>query len=176
MANLNEKEINRADVNAVFNIASDMRENPSGPSKYFKSLRKDKIDVGDLQKAWQEAGYPDDIRDIESILANHGYSKKEINKVFAGAFGSAGKNSYNEPEASPVIQQIADYAKQQGLDKDLIAFMQKEYGFKESHEFEGKAVIEDVRKIFTSIVHEERTDRHKLIRNEEQRILGRNRK
>jgi len=176
MRKIVESQVNPGDIRAVFNVASDLRGKPTGLGSVFKSLRKDKVDVGDLQKAWQESGYPDDIRDIENILKDFGFDKKEINKVFAGAFGKSDEDEYIEPTASPAILKIAQYAKKAGIDKDIIAFMQKEYGFKESHAYQGKAMIEDVRKIFTEIVREERTALPELIRAAEQKQLGRNRK
>jgi hypothetical protein len=176
MRNINENQINGADAKAIFKTASTMRDTPTGMGRILKSRRKSKIDMGDLQRAWQEAGYPDDIRDIEHILRDFGFDKKEINKVFGNVFGKSDKGEYNEPTASPAILKIAEYAKKAGIDKELIAFMQKEYGFKESHEFEGKAVVEDVRKIFTAIVNEERAALPQLIKSAEQQYLGRSRK
>lgn len=173
---LNEAEINPSDIKSIFKSAAAGRNSPA--SGMFSFMRKDKakIDVSDLQKAWQEAGYPDDIRDIESILKTFGFDKKEINKVFTGAFGKSDDGSYNEPTASPTILKIAEYAKKAGIDKDLIAFMQKEYGLQETHRFNGKAVIEDIRRIFTAIVHEERSALPAMIKSAEFKQLGRNRK
>lgn len=177
MRKLTETEISQHDTKAIFNIASSLRDNPSGLGRFFKSQRKDKIGAADLQKAWQENGYPDDIRDIEHLLKGFGFDKKEINKVFASAFGKSDDNDYDEPEeVNPGILKIAQYAKKAGIDKDIIEFLKKEYGFNESHKFEGKAVIEEVRKIFDEIVREERHALPEMVRSAEQQQLGRNRK
>lgn len=171
---LTEGQINPADAKAVFKVATQIHNQPVGLGKIFKGLHKDKIDAGDLQKAWKEEGFPDDTRDLAAILKGHGFSKKEIDKVFQEVFGKSEDEAGNN--TSPSIQKIADYAKEHNLTDSLKAFLQKEYGFKESYSHEGKAVIEDVRRIFTSIVHEERMDRAKLIKTQEQTLLGRTKK
>jgi len=176
MRNINESQVNSADAKAIFRQAAASRENPSGAGRLFKSLRKDKIDVSDLQRAWQQAGYPDDLRDITQILKNHGFGQKEINKVFTTTFGKNKSGEPNVPEASDAILKIAEYAKKSGIDQELIKFMQSEFGFKESVDFEGKALIEDVRFIFTQIIGEERKALPALLKAEEYKYLGRNRK
>jgi len=174
---LTEAEISKSDVSGIFAKATELRDEPQGRfSKFFKQKPKDKVDPKALQQAWQKAGYPDDVRDIIGILKDFGFDEKEIHKVMTGAFGKDDDGEYNEPAASPAIQRIADYAKKAGIDKDLIAFMQKEYGFKESQSFEGKIVIEDIRKIFDAIVHEERRALPEMIKSTEIKQLGRNRK
>lgn len=178
MRKINEAEVSKHDLKAIFNIAADLRDKPQSKwDKFLRKSAKDKIEVSDLQQAWQEAGYPDDIRDIESILKDFGFDKKEINKVFASAFGAGEEGKeYSSPLASLAITKIAEYAKEAGLTQDLIAFMQKTYGFNESQQFEGKAVVEDVRKIFTAIVQEERYALPEMKRQAEIKQLGRNKK
>jgi hypothetical protein len=170
----NESQVNPADAKEVFKIASEVRSKPQGLGKLFKGLRKDKVEINDLQQAWKDEGYPDDTRDLAAILKGHGFSKKEIDKVFQSVFG--GDSESSGPVASPAIQHIVNYAKENGLADNLKAFLQKEYGFKESYSYEGKAVIEDIRQIFTNIVNEERTERNKLIKTQEQTLLGRTKK
>lgn len=175
MSKINETQINPSDVKAIFKTASTDRDNPGVMGRMFSRLRKDKIDVKDLQTAWKDDGFPDDLRDIERILKDHGFDKKEINKVFGQVFGG-NKKGFESPVASPAIQKIADYAKKNGIDKQLIAFLEKEYGLKESHIYEGKALVEDVRAIFTQIVNEERNDRQRLIKVQDRTQLGRTKK
>jgi hypothetical protein len=177
MSKLTETEISKSDVSGIFKQATELRGQPQGRfSKFFGQTPKDKIEVKDLQQAWQKAGYPDDVRDIEHILRDFGFDDKEIHTVMTGAFGQNDDGEYNQPIASPAVQKIADYAKKAGLAQDLVAFMQKEYGFKESHTYEGKVVVEDVRKIFDAIVHEERRALPQIIKDNEIRQLGRNKK
>lgn len=176
--NIIEDQINTADVKAILKTAADQRNNPSGLKKYFKGLRKDKIDVADLQKAWASDGYPDDTRDIKALLLSHGFSDDEIRKVFGEVFGTT-KSDDTEPDVlgqSATIKKIVDYAKKNNLTQDLIAFMQKEYGFTESVNYSGKLVVEDIRAIFTRIVQEERLGRAELIKQEDKSQLGRVRK
>ncbi len=175
MSKITETQINPADVKAVFKAAASERDNPGMMGRMFSRLRKDTVDVKDLQTAWKDEGFPDDLRDIERILKDHGFDKKEINKVFGQVFGGD-KKGYEEPVASPVIQKIADYAKQQGIDKQLIVFLEKEYGLSESYAYEGKALVEDVRAIFTQIANEERTARQRLIKAQDKTHLGRTKK
>ncbi len=171
---LNEAQINKADAKAVFKTAADMRAKPTGLGRVFKGLRKETVTANDLQQAWKEEGFSDDTRDLAAILKGHGFSKSEIDKVFKEVFGDKADDA--EPVASPTIQKIADYAKENGLADELKKFLQKEYGFTESYSYEGKAVVEDIRRIFTSIVQEERTDRAGLIKEQEQTLLGRSKK
>jgi hypothetical protein len=174
MRNITETEINKADIKALFKNASELRSKPTGLGRVFKSLRKDAIDVSDLQQAWAEAGYPDDTQDIGAILVAHGFKDKEIDKVFSNVFGE-GEGDYEEPTQSSAIQKIADYAKKTGIDQEILKFLQQEYNLNESR-YSGKAVVEDIRQIFTRIVQEERLARHDLIRTHEQTQLGRPKK
>jgi hypothetical protein len=171
---INEAKINPADAKEAFKVASGLRNNSTGLSRIFKGLRKDKIDVNDLQQAWKDEGFPSDTTEIAAILKGHGFSPTEINKVYSEVFGKGtGKNDFEEPVASDAIQKIATYAKNNGLVDELKLFLQKEYGFTESLTYEGKAVMEDIRQIFTSIVREPRADRNSMIKIQEQTQLGR---
>lgn len=173
MRKINEAQINPSDVKAIFKTAVDHRANPTG---FSRLLKKDKIDINDLQSAWKEDGFSDDTRDIERILKDAGFSQKEINKVFAEIFGKEDSGEYTKPAASDAILKIAQYAKETGIDKELISFLQKEYGFKESTVFDGKLMIEDIRRIFTRIVSEERSDLITLRKEYEHTAFGRNKK
>lgn len=190
--NLSESEINRADVKAILKGASDLRNTPSRASHIFKGLKKDKIDINDLQQAWKDDGFPDDTRDIYSILQKKfGFGDKEIKKVFAQVFGDHDAGDYEEPIASPAIQKIADYAKNNGFADQLIEFMKDEFGeelglvkspgmiskaIDAGKKLYKKAVAEEVRQIFTAIIQEERINRSDLIRQQEQISLGRTKK
>jgi hypothetical protein len=177
--NITEDQINTADVKEILKKASDYRSNPRGLGKLFKGLRKEKIELSDLQKSWASEGYPDDTRDLTALLLSHGFSKKEIKKVFTEVFGSEDEDGDGEPDVpqqSATLNKVVQYAKKNNLTQDLIAFMQKEYGFKESIDHGGKLVVEDIREIFTRIVHEERLGRAELIKQEDKLQLGRTKK
>lgn len=178
MPNIVETQINRADIKALFKDASSLRDGKPGlGGSLFKGLRKDKINIDDLQKAWKDDGFSDDTADIARILHGHGFSPSEINKVFAGVFGKADtETGFTEPVASPAIQKIADYAKKEGFTDEIIEFMRREYQFNESIFYPGKVVIEDVRRIFSAIVHEERSGRVNLIKKDDITHLGRGKK
>lgn len=196
---LSEAQISPADVNAVFKDAYKLRNASmqgfkgafnSGLGKINKSLKKDKVDVNDLQQSWKDAGYPDDTRDISKVLKSHGFGESEITKIFSNTFGDMSHDDRNV--SSPAIAKIADYVKKHDLQDDLIAFMQQEFGEELGVTtnrgilgkavdygktlFSRKATVEEVREIFTSIVNEERTERHILIRETELKLLGRNRR
>jgi len=175
MHNLNESQINSPDVKAIFKGATDLRNNPSGLGKMFKSLRKDKIELSDLQQSWKDDGFSDDTRDIKRILLSQGFSEKEIQKVFAEVFGKSDTDAgYEEPVASPVINKIAEYAKKNGLTDSLIAFMEQEFG--KELGLGKKATTEDIRHIFTRILEEDRPNRYLLIKEQEKTQFGRKRK
>lgn len=176
MKQLNEQQVNNADIKAILNKAAGSREKPGIVGRL---LRKDKIDVADLQKSWQEQGYPDDTRDIKALLLSHGFSEREIKKVFSEVFGTYDTGKSQEPDVpgqSPTLLKIVQYAKKNNLTQDLIQFMQQEFGFKESVSHQGKIVVEDIRRIFTAIVQEERSGRAELIKQEDKIKLGRTRK
>jgi hypothetical protein len=170
---LNEGQINGADAKEVFKTAEEYSK-PRGLAKVFKGFRQPQITANDLQQAWKDAKFPDDSRDIAAILKDHGYDAKAIKAIFTKVFDAEATEVGGE--TSPVIQQIADYAKENGLADDLKVFLQKEYGFTESYGYEGKVMVEDIRQIFTSIVHEERRNRERLIREQDQTLLGRTKK
>lgn len=169
---LNEGKISQTDTAILLKKAAQLHNTPSGLGKVFTGLRKNKIDANDLQQAWKDEGFPDDTRDLVAILKGHGFSKGEIDKVFRNTFGVPA----DKARTSPAIQSIIDYAKKNNLVEPLKSFMQKEYKFKESYSHEGKAVIEDIRKIFTSIVQEKRLDRDQMIKEQDQTLLGRTKK
>ena len=179
MKKINEDQLNTADVKAILKTAADYRSNPRGLGKVFKSLRKDKIELSDLQSSWADARYPDDTRDIKALLLSHGFSEDEIRKVFTQVFGAQDDDGDGEPDIpqqSATLNKMVAYAKKNDLTQDLIDFMQKEYGFKESVNYGDKLVVEDIREIFTRIVQEERLGRAELIRQEDKSQLGRTKK
>jgi len=183
--NLTEDQISKSDAKALFKTAADMRGNQGIKGK-IPGLRKDKLDMGDLQKAWANAGFPDDTNDISAILKKQfGFSDREIEKVFDKVFGRESEDEeHSIPAGIPQLQKIADYAKEHGLADEVIAFMQdnseelgltKKPNFFQRH-FGKKAVAEEVRQIFTEILSEQREDRPILIRQQEQTQLGRSKK
>jgi len=177
MRNLNETEINKTDINALFRDAVSVRSTPTGLGRVFKGLRKDKIDINDLQQAWKDNGFPDDTADIENILKGHGFSKEEIRKVFSNVFGKSDADTgFEDPISSSAVQKVADYIKKRGLTNEVVEFMRREYKFNESMSYPGKVVIEDVRRIFSEIVHEERSARNELIKSLDIIQLGRGKK
>lgn len=172
MTKITEAQIGPADVKAIFKNAYDARNKSSGPGKIFKFLQKEKISLQDLQKSWKEAGYPDDIRDIEEILKSYGFSKKEINGVFSKVFGQDKSGEYEDPTGFPVVEKIAKYIIQVGVKDEIIQFMKKEYNMNESA-YNGKVMVEDIREIFSYMVNEERTDLPVLIQKFQKDNLGR---
>lgn len=175
MHNINESQINPSDVKAIFKDATALRSKPSLAGRFFKNLRKDKIDINDLQQSWKDDGYPDDIRDIKRILLGHGFDKKEVAKIFSEVFGSSSDTGeYSTPTSSPIILKIANYAKQHGLAEQLIAFMEEE--FADELGMSRKVTTEDIRQIFTKILNEDRTNRTQLINAQEAVYYGRNKK
>lgn len=168
----NEGRISSADAKEVFKVASNLNNNPIG--RVFSGLRKDKIDINDLQQAWKDEGFPDDTKDIAAILKGHGFSKNNINKVFKKVFGI--DKAEDEYSVSPAIQRIVTLAKDNDIVEPLKAFLQKEFKFTESYAYNGKVVVEDIREIFTSIIQEERSNRTALIKTQTQAQLGRTKK
>lgn len=190
---VNEAEINKSDINAVFKDAYTVRNASTsglrgaintGLGKIHKGLQKNKLEVNDLQQAWKEAGYPDDTRDIGQILKDHGFSSNEINKVFANVFGDEVDHSNERVSASPAVIELANYAKKHNLQNELIDFMKKEFadelGIDNGDSFFGKLkkkmFAEDVHKLFVAIIQEEREDRTLMLRTQENMCLGRSKK
>lgn len=180
-----ESFIGKGDVNAIFKKAAEIRVNPPGLGRMFKSLRKDTIDVNDLQQAWKDAGFPDDTQDIMYILKNQGYGDKEIKKVFSSVFGDSDEDEgYADPETSPAVLKIADYIKKKNMTNDMVQFLERDYGEllgtapKQGmlSRIKKKFTTEDIRQIFTQIVKEERSNRINLIRAHEHTNFGRNKK
>jgi hypothetical protein len=175
---LTESQINNADIKAILQTAADKRNKPSGLGRVFKGLRKDKLSVDDLRQAWKEAGYPDDTRDIKKLLLGHGFSEDDIKKVFSQVFGVEKRGKEEEPDVpkqSATINKIVQYAKKNNLTQDLIAFLEAEYGFKESVQTD-KLMIEDIRNLFTAIVQEQRSGKDELIKQQDRVQLGRTKK
>lgn len=177
MRDISESQINTADVKALFKDAVSMRNTPTGLGKVFKGLRKDTIDINDLQQAWKDDGFPDDITDIARILKDHGFSVSEVNKVFSNVLGGSNDGEeFDAPVASATIQKVADYINKKELTNEIIEFMKREYQFNESMFYPNKVVVEDIRQIFSAIVHEERSARTELIKKNDINQLGRGKK
>ena len=186
-----ETQLTSADSKELLKVAAELRDKPQGFGKIFKGLQKDKVSINDLQQAWKDQGFGDDERDIVLILKKFGYGQDEIKKVFQKVFGEQGQpdedNDADKPAAA-AIQKFADYAKKSGMVDDLKAFMQQEFGEElgldqPQQGMAGKAknmfkkmTTEEIRQVFTDIIQEQRTDRSKLIREQEQSSLGRNSK
>ena len=183
---LNEGYADKSDVRQIFNYLS--KDN---------SHRNSSIDIGSLQKAWASEGYPNDTGDIARILAKFGFDEQAIESAFVNVLG----NDYDtddEQEQDDTIQpsdavlKIADYIKRAGLTDEIVAFMQENFGkelttepkqgiFKRAMNygknlFKRKATAEDVRQIFANILKEERRGLSGILRKEEQKQLGRNKK
>lgn len=183
---INEAHVDKGDVRQIFNYLGNN-----------KSHRNQNLDIGSLQKAWASAGYPDDTTDIAEILKKHGFDDSAIHSAFSGVLG----NGYNDEDSSPeesgaatsgAVLKIAEYIKRAGISKEIIAYMQENYGneltaepkqgmFKRAMNygknlFKRKATSEDVRQIFTNILKEERRGLSGLIKQEEYTQLGRNKK
>ena len=202
--NINEAYANRTEVEEIFKDA--VRKNAQS------HLRKPKIDLSVLQKAWANAGYPSDTDKIGAILSAQGFDDKDIDNVFSRVLGPdydeaddaedigySDENGNERPVVSPAVQKIVDYIKSNGMQDEIIAYMEQKYGdeladkpaqeqpqqnqgfFSKAADigkrmFRRKATTEDVRQIFTSILEKERTGRHRLIREMEQTQLGRTKK
>jgi hypothetical protein len=187
-----EEVISPSDAKNIFKAAVDSREQPTLAGRMFKSLRKDKIDFADLQKAWLAAGRPDDTQDIAVILKNQfGFSDKEIKKVYSNVFGASDDEEDDfdlEGTITPAMQKLVDFVKQNGMADQLKEYLKQNYGeelgltqkpgmLDRLKGFMGKkAVAEDIREIFTQILSEDRSDRAMLIKQAEQTQFGRTKK
>lgn len=162
------------------------------------SLKKSNIDIDDLHKVWKAAHFPGDTDKIGRILYSQGFDGQTIDRVFSDVLGDEYESDNSDKDntkPSPALAKIIDYVKQNGYQKELIAFMQEKFGdeltaepeqekpgmFKRAANFGKKmfgrkVTTEEVRKIFTAILREERTERHRLIREIEQSQLGRSKK
>jgi hypothetical protein len=182
---LNEATLNKADVKAILQTASELRGEGRGGVKRFFGLGKDKVDVADLQKVWANGldpkgndRYSLDTDNIKRILKKFGFGNDEINKVFARVLKTDNSDTYHDvadaPARSKGVQQIADFIKKHGLQQEMIEYLEQEYGdelgIKESINFD------EIYQIFREIVKEERADRIRLLREEEKFLLGRTRK
>lgn len=171
--NINEAFVDRPEVIDIFQNIS--------------SLGRNSIEVSDLQRAWRDARFPSDTDDIYRILVKHGFSDKEINRVFDNVLGGDRQES-DDQEISPATKKLVEFIKKAGLVDDVKEFMQSVYGeelglikkpgmFDKAKKFFGRKVMaEDVRAIFTAIVKEERTERIELLRSYDKTHLGRNKK
>ena len=83
------------------------------------------------------------------------------------------QENFAEPELTPTLAKLAEYAKRAGISKELIEFLESEYGIHESTGYSGTIMIEDIGRIFRSIVREERFGRVELLRRYENDQLGR---
>jgi len=160
MDKITEQEINASDINALFKAATTPKKAGGILSKLFPTKERPKLTVDDLQQAWKEEGYPDDIRDITAILKSKGYDERDIKSIISDVLGSSGENASTENVARAV-----KYIKKNGIEQEILAFLKKEYSLNESSQ--------DIFKIFKEIVKEEQTS---LKRDTEKSQIGRNRK
>jgi hypothetical protein len=183
---LYEQQITPADAKSILKGAATLRNDP-GLVRSIPGLRRDKVELSDLQQAWKAAGYPDDTQEIAAILhKKFGYNYNEVKKVFAKVLGKDNEeeHGYASQEGTPAIQKIADYIKKNGLADDVKQYLKDNYsddiGLTKpgmfSKMFKKKAVTEEIRQIFEEILEEERTDRIELIQLEDRTNLGRTKK
>lgn len=182
---LTEAIITSADAEALFKDAAELRGKSSGLGKLFPGLRKEKIELEDLRKAWANGlegdgsdGYSNDTNDIKQILLKFGFGEKEINKVFAKVF-KHDQTDYDEiqdaPAGSKAVQKVADLARKYGLTKQLKAFLEQE--FAEDLGINKKDITtEEIKELFVEILNENRSERMRLIAIQEKSYLGRQRK
>ncbi len=170
---LTETEITKGDVDAVIKNAS--------------NIRKGKISIGDLQKAWIKAGRPDDTRDLARILQNEfGYSNRVIRKIFNQTFGYDRETRMHKvPATSKAVHGFAEYIKKHGYTdqiKELLStefpedIRQQSIGSRLKNAFTRKATFEDISKIFNTIILEERELVQELINEQDTMNLGRRKK
>jgi hypothetical protein len=180
-SNINEANVNKADVKAILQTAGETRNS----SKRFLGLGRRKIDVADLQKAWAKGleddgsdAYSTDLDTIKRILLKAGFGKKEINKVFAKVLKTDNSDRYSDAADAPIrsegVQKIADYIKKNGLQAEMIEFLKDQYS--DEIGITEKVMFEDIREIFTAIVQEERSERVRLMKEDDRILLGRAKK
>lgn len=179
-----EAYVERNEAESILKTAAEINNN----SSYYQN----KIDLNDLRSAWAKAGYPDDTDDIKALLLKFGFDEETIDNAITQVVGSDDSGEETD-SASQVIDKIASYIKKAGLTNDIIKFMQENFAndikdvetkqglFKRAANFgknlfKRKATTEDVRKIFTEILKEDRKDLSYLIKTDEMSRLGRNRK
>ena len=183
---LNEGYADKGDVKQIFNYL--------GKNSSYKTPN---LDIGSLQKAWASAGYPSDTDEIAAILKKYGFDESAIETAFTNVLGSEYNNNDSEEsdstdQPSEAILKIADYIKRAGLTSEIIAYMQENFGSELTAEpkqgmfkramnygknlFKRKPTSEDVRQIFVNILKEERRGLPDIIRKEEHKQLGRNKK
>ncbi len=180
-----ESQIDRNDANQILYSASKAKG----------------IDINDLHKSWKAANYPLDTDGIANMLNNEfQFSSSDINKVFNQVLGNAydEEDEEDEPKINPAITKLVDYIKKKNLTKEVVDYMQKEFGAELTDAgpaapqakpgfmqrakdfgkkiFGQKATTEDVRRIFTLILKEERKLLPHVVKNIERTQLGRNRK
>ena len=160
------------------------------------SYSQSKITIDQLQDAWKKAGYPEDTGAIAQILQQFGYDSDIITKVMDDVLGNDDDNedesSSTEQKTSQAVVKIAAYIKKAGLTDEITQFMQENFGAELTAKpkqnmfqraaaygknmFSRKATTEDVRRIFTAILREERTALPKIAKSIEYTKLGRNKK
>lgn len=177
MTKLTEAQLATGDVKAIFKAAEKYRDTSHLASwdRY-----KEDISVADLQQAWKDAGYPDDTHDIESILRDKGFGRREIKKVFKNVLGDTADEG-----TSPAVMKIVDIIKKEGVVDEVVAFLEKNFADEVNprggvagmfDKIKKRFTTEDIRTIFTTIVNEERTERETLLKQHETQQFGRKRK
>ncbi len=103
------------------------------------------------------------------------------------------KAGEEDTKITPALQQLIDYVQKNDLRDEIIQFMQEKYGnelnaqepqaqekpgvFQRAQNlFKRKATTEEIKRIFTSMLSEEREARLELLRRAEHTHLGRTRK
>lgn len=174
---ITEDQLTRPDVKSILKAAVAQKNEPTGLGRYVKQLRKPKLDIADLQKAWASINYRADTDSIYKLLSQQGFSKAEINKIFKNVFGHSDdtESGYETPPDSAATMKLARYIIKNDMQEEILQYLQDEFGIKETR-FPETLVVEEIRQIFTQIVEEERSGRADLIRKHEQTHLGRSKK
>jgi hypothetical protein len=162
--NLFESDLEKSDIESIFKSAEDQRK-----GSWFSH----NISSNDLLKKWNKEGFPTDSRDIVNILKSVGFSPREINKVFK----KAGYGSSDDPAVSPAMKKLSKYIIDNGYTENILKFLKDNYeGIEEVYVKDGTMVVEDIRTIFNDMVKEERPELNNLMKQSEQKNLGRSRK
>ena len=187
-SSVTESRIDKDEVSSIFRNAYSIQGNSySVKSSTRTKLNKDKLEIADLQQAWKEAGYPSDTSDLEHILSEFGFGSSEIDKIFTQVLGSSygGDVESTESNTNTAIDNIIEYITKNGMQDEIKSFMKQNFSAELdppkkqgmfSKIFGRKAVAEEIREIFTSILTQERTTRNKLIQEQNIQLLGRRKK
>jgi hypothetical protein len=160
MAKITEQQVSSSDISALFKAATEPKKQSGLLGKLLGGKDRPKLTVDELQQAWKEEGYPDDIRDITAILKSKGYDGRDIQSIISDVLGSSGENA-----STDAVTRVVSFVKKNGIEQEVLAFLKKEYNLNESSQ--------DIFKIFKEIVKEDRVG---LKRDTEKSQIGRNKK